>query len=117
MKVIDSHSWQHPKIITFDIETILKNNEHIPYLYAMFDGTYTYSWFTEFPKSLFSQLLKPKYRGYQVYAHNLSTFDIIFIFKFISSLKEIYKITIMKKEEKIISIKIFNKKIKCKFDN
>jgi hypothetical protein len=52
----------------------------------MFDGKNKYSWFTKTPDDLFNELLKPKYYGYGVYAHNLSNFDIIFIFKYISSL-------------------------------
>jgi len=66
------------KIITFDIETILKDNIHIPYLYSMYDGKNIYSWFTKSPENLFNELLQPKYYGYSVYAHNLSHFYIIF---------------------------------------
>ena len=43
----------------------------------MFDGEKTYNFFTEKPDLLFKQLLKSKYKGFTVYAHNLSKFDII----------------------------------------
>jgi hypothetical protein len=38
------------KFITFDIETILKDGVQHPYLYSMFDGKNTFSWFTSSPK-------------------------------------------------------------------
>nr|QWL17552.1 DNA polymerase [Chroogomphus rutilus] len=94
------------KIITFDIETILKDNIHIPYLYSMYDGTNKYSWFTNSPENLFKELLQSKYYGYSVYAHNLSRFDIIFIFKYISTLKNKYQITPIIKDGNIISLTI-----------
>jgi DNA polymerase type B, organellar and viral len=66
----------------------------------------------QMPIFLFKELLISKYRGYQVYAHNLSRFDLIFLFKTIASLKSKYNITIMKKDNKIISISIINRKLK-----
>ena len=98
------------KIITFDIETILKDNVHKPYLYSMFDGKDRFSWFTNTPDSLFNQLLKRKYKGFIAYAHNLSRFDIVFLFNHLSTLKlSGFKVKILKKEEQIISINISNR--------
>ena len=97
------------KIITFDIETLLINNVHKPYLYSMYDGFKSYSWFTESPLQLFNQLLRPKYRNYKVYAHNLSRFDIVFIFKYLSTLNnQGYKIKILMRDQNIISLTIQN---------
>lgn len=98
------------KIITFDIETLLINKVHKPYLYSMFDGNKSYSWFTDSPEQLFNNLLRSKYRGFQVFAHNLSRFDIYFIFKHLASLKKQgYSIKILMRDENIISITIENK--------
>nr|YP_009652969.1 DNA polymerase [Taiwanofungus camphoratus]QCG70007.1 DNA polymerase [Taiwanofungus camphoratus] len=93
------------KIITFDIETLLVNNVHKPYLYSMYDGFKSYSWFTESPKQLFDKLLTWKYRNYNVYAHNLSRFDVVFIFKYLSTLKNKgFNIKLLIREQNIISI-------------
>jgi hypothetical protein len=51
---------------------------------------------------------KRKYKNYSVYAHNLSKFDIIFLHKDIAKLNKDYKISILKREDKYISINISN---------
>ena len=73
------------KFITIDIETI-KNSLGIltPYCYSMYDGKIKKSFFSESPEELFNALLRRKYRGYTVYAHNLSKFDLIFLFKYLA---------------------------------
>ena len=38
-------------------------------------------------EQLFAILLSRKYKGYYIFAHNLSRFDITFLFKFLSTLK------------------------------
>lgn len=72
----------------------------------MYDGNNKYSWFTNKPNNLFKQLLQPKYFDYSVYAHNLSHFDIIFIFKYIANLKNDYEIKPIIKDGNIISLEI-----------
>jgi hypothetical protein len=72
----------------------------------MYDGKNKYSWFSENPEELFNQLLQPKYYGYSVYAHNLSNLDIIFIFKYISYLRNKYIIKPIIKDGNIISLTI-----------
>ena len=74
-------------IITLDIETIVINNKHIPYLICFYDGKDKYSFYLsdyasekEMFKACIESLLKPKYSGFSVYAHNLSHFDGIFLF-------------------------------------
>ena len=98
-----------PKIGTFDIETIVNNGKHKPYLYSFYDGKNSYSCFSDNASSLFSKILTRKYRNYTFYAHNLSRFDIVFLFKDIADLKSKgFNINILKKEDKIISIKIIS---------
>lgn len=105
------------KIITFDIETLLIDGQHKPYLYSMYDGKRTYSWFTDSPQSLFDQLLRRKYKNFVCYAHNLSGFDIVFIFRYLAVLhSQGYKITILKKDEKIININIASRKDNISID-
>nr|YP_010561574.1 hypothetical protein OSR58_mgp16 [Ganoderma flexipes]UYX56945.1 hypothetical protein [Ganoderma flexipes] len=110
---IKKETRKDPKIITIDIETI-KNQAGIlvPYCYSMYDGKIKQSFFTESPEQLFNALLRRKYRGYTVYAHNLSNFDLIFIFKYLGQLwiKNGYKITPIFKDNKVISILIKNDK-------
>lgn len=104
------------KIITIDTETINKNGVLVPYLYCMYDGSKSYSFFGNDPykirEDLFRHLLRRKYRGYSIYAHNLSRFDIIFLFKYIAYLHNIegYKVSPIIKDGDIISINIKNNK-------
>ena len=46
----------------------------------MYDGHKSFTWFTDSPEQLFDRLLTRKYKNYNVYAHNLSRFDVVFIF-------------------------------------
>jgi DNA polymerase type B, organellar and viral len=50
-------------------------------------------------------LLKPKYSGYKVYAHNFSYFDGIFLMKFLTEVDGIVKPVI--RDGKFIETKIF----------
>ena len=82
----------------------------------MYDGKKSYSFFTSDPKPLFDQLLKRKYKGYIAYAHNLSNFDLIFLFKYLSSLQKLFKINVIKRDNIIINIQVLvNKKYKISF--
>ena len=76
----------------------------------MFDGRKSFTWFTDSPEQLFDRLLSRKYKNYNVYAHNLSRFDVVFIFKYLSTLKNKgFKIKLLIKEQNIISISIINR--------
>jgi hypothetical protein len=110
LKPLDVKKQKAIKIATFDIETLLKDGEMVPFLYSMYDGKDRFSWFTSSPQPLFDQLLRRKYTGYHVYAHNLSSFDAVFILKYIASLKNNYKVNIIKRDSNIIAIKIVNRK-------
>lgn len=105
------------KIITFDIETVLVDGVHKPYLYSMYDGKRTYSWFTDSPACLFDQLLRRKYKNFVCYAHNLSGFDIVFIFKYLAVIhSQGYKIKILKKDDRIININIASRRDNISID-
>nr|YP_010561573.1 hypothetical protein OSR58_mgp17 [Ganoderma flexipes]UYX56944.1 hypothetical protein [Ganoderma flexipes] len=76
----------------------------------MYDGKKIYSFFTESPEPFFNAILKRKYRGYTIYAHNLSKFDIIFVFNYLAKLSftDRFKIKPIIKDGRIISIDIRN---------
>lgn len=98
------------KIATLDIETVVKDNIHHPYLFAFYDGYNKFTWFENNADSLFKHILSSKYSGYTIYAHNLSRFDVVFLFKTIAHLKnQGYKVKIIKKDDKFISIRIIDK--------
>lgn len=99
---------------TLDIETVLQNGKHVPYLFSFYDGVNKYSFFEKEPTNLFKTMLLSKYRGRTVYAHNLSRFDIVFLFKHLAKLQNKgYKVNILKKDDKIISITIVKGKNTC----
>jgi len=84
------------KIITFDIETLIKNNIMIPYLIKWFDGEIENSYFIkDFESSelmiiqAVKDLMVRKYDNYQVYIHNLANFDGIFLLKILTELGDI----------------------------
>jgi len=75
------------KFITLDIETRVENNVHIPYSICYYDGKKKFPFFvTDFNnhhdmlENVILSLLRPKYTGYNIYVHNLSSFDGIFLF-------------------------------------
>jgi hypothetical protein len=115
-EVTKKQEFKEAKILVFDIETILIDNIQVPYLFSLYNGKKSFSWFADIknPKSavdsLFEELLRPKYKGYQLYAHNLSGFDINFIWEKLAILSKVHSVGIMKRENKILSITIYNKK-------
>jgi DNA polymerase type B, organellar and viral len=99
------------KVVTFDLETITdKTGLMTPYLYSMYNGDAKFSWFNDSPEELFNELLRSKYHGYSVYAHNLSRFDLVFLFKYLAKIAQegIYSVDIIKKDDQVKSIKISN---------
>lgn len=96
--------------ITLDIETYLQDNVHIPYLVCMFDGQNEYSYHIKDYESLdllfeqlFKDLVRPEYDDYNVYIHNSSRFDIIFMLKHIVKYCEA---ELIYKNNKFISVKL-----------
>ena len=59
-------------------------------------------------------LLKPKYNGYKVYAHNLSGFDVNFLMPTLSLLNSEgkAKVSVIKKDNQIINISLIVKPVK-----
>lgn len=90
---------RNTKIITMDIETILINNEHIPYLLCWYDGINTYSYIIRSldTMTLEYEILKMfndaiedinirKYKNYKIYMHNFSKFDGYFMLKYLTKI-------------------------------
>jgi hypothetical protein len=120
------------KFITLDMETMVINNEHIPYCicFSVYNSSIerltTYSFYlTDYPdhkemiRELIINLLRPKYSGYIIQVHNLSNFDGIFLFKSLCNLsteidvdsqfvKNMGKINIIPvlREDKMININV-----------
>jgi hypothetical protein len=82
--------------ITLDIETFVKDTIFIPFCICIYDGklsSYYYLSDYKSPEDLILDCLRSimirKYNGYNVYIHNLSKFDIIFLFKYLVKLGEV----------------------------
>jgi hypothetical protein len=107
--------------ITFDIETMVINNEHIPYCICYSDENKNYSFYVtdyidynDMIKNVILSLLKPKYSGYNIYVHNLSNFDGIFLFSTLAELTgDSIQVIPLLRDGKFIDIKIkFGKNFK-----
>jgi DNA polymerase type B, organellar and viral len=97
------------KIVTMDIETMVVNNNHIPFLISIFDGNENKSYYlTDYinVESMIIQAIKDltirKYKNYKVYIHNFAKFDAIFLLKYLNNLGIVEPII---HNGKIISIK------------
>jgi DNA polymerase type B, organellar and viral len=82
--------------ITIDIETYIINGLMTPYLICFYDGKNFFSFYLsdynsveEMMLDCLKSILKRKYKGYSVYAHNLAKFDIIFLLKYLVKLGNI----------------------------
>lgn len=84
--ILKKDTQHNTNFLTFDIETYLdSNNNSIPYACGFYDGEVCQSYYlTDFssPTNMLLKCLEDmmsvKYKGYIVYAHNLSNFDAIF---------------------------------------
>jgi len=87
------------KIITMDLETVLVNSIHIPYLLSWFDGSIKKSYFINNldPVTIELEILRMinravedicirKYNSYKVYLHNFSKFDGYFLVKYLAKI-------------------------------
>lgn len=77
------------KIVTMDLETMVVNNNHIPFLISWYEGkcikSYYLSYFYNVESKIFAAIKDitiRKYKNYKVYIHNFAKFDSIFIFKY-----------------------------------
>lgn len=96
--------------LTLDIETRNINGILNPYCVSIFDGTEAWSFYLSDYKSIdlmiksaLSSIMKRKYNGWNVYIHNGSLFDCIFLLKYIS---EIGHVDLLMKDNKFINIKL-----------
>jgi hypothetical protein len=110
---------QSPKIITMDYETRMLKSDILEVIScAIYDGSnYKTFYLSEFVSSKdliersIEYLLDPKYLGWQVYIHNLSFFDGIFMLKAIANLKlKGFEVKMIYKDGKMIVINIFKYK-------
>jgi hypothetical protein len=87
------------RIITMDLETVLIDNVHVPYLLSWFDGNTTKSYIINpaDPVTVEFEILRMisnaiddicirKYKNYKVYFHNFSKFDGYFLVKYLSKI-------------------------------
>nr|UZS77747.1 hypothetical protein [Lentinula edodes]UZS77797.1 hypothetical protein [Lentinula edodes]UZS77847.1 hypothetical protein [Lentinula edodes]UZS77897.1 hypothetical protein [Lentinula edodes]UZS77947.1 hypothetical protein [Lentinula edodes] len=98
-------------ILTLDIETYLDNNNfHVPYCICIYDGNTSYKFYLdEFnnPEEMLIKAIKFlcnwKYNNFNIYAHNFSSFDGIFLLKFLNKIGHINPII---KDGKLISVNL-----------
>jgi hypothetical protein len=98
------------KFLTLDIETYIKDGVLFPFCISIYDGKEISNfWLTDFNNveelviSALQSLLKRKYNGWNVYIHNMAKFDIIFLFKYLVRIANIFPVI---HNGKIISIMI-----------
>jgi hypothetical protein len=84
------------KIITFDIETYVKDGIMIPFIVCWYNGENKFYYFIKDFKNYedmigkaIKDLMIKKYDNYQVYIHNLGKFDGIFLLKILAELGQI----------------------------
>jgi hypothetical protein len=103
------------KILTLDLETRQLSTGCLEVISsALYDGQDYHTFYLtdyinqeELLITTTKVLIDPKYNNYQVYIHNFSLFDAIFLFKYILALdKQGYLIEILKREDKFIKITI-----------
>jgi hypothetical protein len=99
------------KFLTLDLETRTIDGILSPYCVGIFDGKNSSSFYLskfksadEMMKSAILSLMKPKYKGYNVYIHNGSSFDLIFLLRIITQLGA--KVEPLIKDGKFINIKL-----------
>jgi len=87
------------KIITMDLETVLIDNIHVPYLLSWYDGNITKSYYIKNldPVTIELEILRMinraiedlcirKYNNYRIYLHNFSKFDGYFLVKYLAKI-------------------------------
>ena len=103
------------KFITMDLETVLIDNTHIPYLLCWYDGSISKSYIINSldPSTIELDILRMisraiddilirKYRDYKIYLHNFSKFDGYFLLKYLARIGKCKPII---HKGKIISVK------------
>jgi DNA polymerase type B, organellar and viral len=107
-------------ILTLDLETRQLSGGHLEVISScIYDGENYHTFYLIDFKSQEELLIEtvkvlvdPMYNGYQVYIHNFSLFDAIFLFKYIIALSKLgFDINFLKREDKFINITI------CKYEH
>nr|YP_010991015.1 DNA polymerase [Pappia fissilis]WOX61288.1 DNA polymerase [Pappia fissilis] len=99
------------KMITFDIETKLVNNQHIPYAVSIFINDNLKKSFyladfinpQEMLKTALLSILIKKYKNYHIYMHNFAKFDGVFLLNILAKLGNI---KIIRHKGRLISISL-----------
>lgn len=98
------------KFITLDLETRNISGVLKPYCISLYDGNKIWSFYLsdynnidKMIKEALISLMKKQYNGWNVYIHNGSLFDCIFLLRYIT---EIGHVHILKKDNKYINIKL-----------
>jgi len=127
-KILPKNNQPSNKFITMDLETILINNIHIPYLLCWSDGIKTYSYFikdlnlSQLEDNILNMVTKAmedinrkKYKGYRIYLHNFAKFDGYFLLKYLSQIGHTSPVI---HKGRIISTKfsLFGNNIKNKYE-
>lgn len=101
----------HNNFITCDIETTEVNNKLMPVCFSIYDGFKCKSFYlsdfnthTDMLLESIRYLLQTKYK-YNIYFHNLSLFDGVFLFSLLSEIPN-SKLDIIKKDNKFIALKL-----------
>jgi DNA polymerase type B, organellar and viral len=83
------------KFLTLDIETFIKDGKMISYIISIYDGNKVFSYYlTDFENheimliTAIKGIMIKEYDNYQVYIHNMSRFDAIFLLKILVNLGE-----------------------------
>jgi hypothetical protein len=98
------------QFLTLDIETRMINNIHTPYCISIFDGNKAWSFYLSDYSSIddmmnnaIKSIMLRKYNGWNVYVHNGSRFDYIFLLKYITLLGSVQPLI---REDLFINIKL-----------
>ena len=98
-------------IATLDIETYIHNNEHKILCICFYEGDTTHKFYIndyistgDLLNNLFNIILQPKYSDYNIYIHNGSSFDLIFLLKHLANFKGVNIIPTYK-DGKFLNIK------------
>ena len=101
------------KLITLDTETYVDESGNMQlYCICFYDGSDSYSFYitdyldvNEMLKDVFNSLLNNKYNKHSIYIHNGSSFDLIFLLKYLASVPKV-KLRPLMKDGKFIQIEI-----------
>jgi hypothetical protein len=100
-KILPKNNQLNNKFITMDLETILINNVHVPYLLCWYDGIETYSYFInnfkvsqlednilDMVTRAMKDINRKKFKGFSIYLHNFAKFDGYFLLKYLAQIGE-----------------------------